>query len=73
MPCTHLRVPAESCLASQSVGAVRHGTSPEVDRAMAVLASSVGAALEGPLAPAQRAACIEALLYMQVRRRVWVV
>eukprot|EP00887_Chlorella_sp_A99_P007321 scaffold2.g7321.t1 len=56
---------AESCLASQSTGATRHNSSPEVDRVMGILASELGALLEAPLPPSARCAALEALLYLQ--------
>ena len=56
---------AESCLASQASGAGRHGSSAEVDRVMAILASELGSLLEAPLPPSARAAAVEALLLMQ--------
>ncbi|KAL4422766.1 hypothetical protein ABPG75_008963 [Micractinium tetrahymenae] len=56
---------AESCLASQTVGSTRHGSSPDVDRVLGVLAAELGALVEGSLRAAQRCAVIEALLYLQ--------
>ncbi len=61
---------AESCLASQTVGSTRHGSSPDVDRVLGVLAAELGTLVEGSLRAAQRCAVIEALLYLQARGEV---
>lgn len=60
---------AESCMASQTAGTSRHGSSVDVDRVMAVLAGELGGLVEASLPAAQRCAVIEALLYLQVRDR----
>lgn len=56
---------AESCLASQTVGSTRHGSSADVDRVLGVLAADLAVLVEGSLRAAQRCAVIEALLYLQ--------
>ncbi|PSC76102.1 short-chain dehydrogenase [Micractinium conductrix] len=56
---------AESCLASQTVGSTRHGSSPDMDRVLGVLAGELGGLVEGNLRPAERCAGIEVLLYLQ--------
>jgi hypothetical protein len=57
---------AKSCLASQVAGSSsRHASSPEADKVMAILAKELSGLIESPLSGGQRAACIEALLYMQ--------
>lgn len=58
---------AESCLASQTVGSTRHGSSPDVDRVLGVLATELGTLVEGSLRAAQRCAVVETLLYLQAR------
>lgn len=63
--CTVVASLAESCLASQSVGSSRHNTSPDCDRVLGGLAAGLAASLEGDVSPAQRCACLEALLYLQ--------
>lgn len=60
-------LPAESCLASQSVTS-RHNTSPDCDRVLAGLAAGLSAALDADAGAAQRCACLEALLYLQASR-----
>ena len=60
---------AESCLASQTVGSTRHGSSPDMDRVLGVLAGELGGLVEGNLRPAERCAGIEVLLYLQVGGR----
>lgn len=57
---------AESALASQTAGSTRHGTSPDVDRVLGVLAAELGGLVDGGLRPAERCAVTEALLYLQV-------
>jgi len=57
---------AKSCLASQVAGSSsRHASSPEADKVMTILAKELSGLIESPLSGGQRAACIEALLYMQ--------
>lgn len=58
---------AQSCLASQTVGSTRHGTTPDVDRVLGVLSAELGGQVEASLPAAERCAVIEALLYLQVR------
>lgn len=65
-PCPPLPAPAESALASQTVGSTRHGSSADVDRVLGVLAAELGGLVEGNLRAAERCAVIEALLYLQV-------
>ncbi|KAI8103471.1 hypothetical protein M9435_004809 [Picochlorum sp. BPE23] len=56
---------AKSCLAFQVSGGNKQAPSPEVDRVMNILAKELGSLIESPLSGGQRAACIEALLYLQ--------
>lgn len=55
---------ARSCMASKVVGSSKQ-VSPEVDKVMDILAKELSGLIESPLSGAQRAACIEALLYLQ--------
>lgn len=64
--CLPACLPSESCLASQTVGSTRHGSSPDVDRVLGVLAGELGGLVEASLPAAERCAVIEALLYLQV-------
>jgi hypothetical protein len=64
--CPPARLPAESCLASQTAGSTRHGTSADVDRVLGVLGAELGGLVEASLRAAERCAVIEALLYLQV-------
>ena len=56
---------AKSCLAFQVSSGNKQTTYPEVDRVMNILAKELGSLIESPLSGGQRAACIEALLYLQ--------
>ena len=51
--------------ASSSGGGDLSAKSPDLDRFITVLAKEMGNLIESPISGGQRAACIEALLYMQ--------
>ena len=56
---------AKSCLASNISGGNKQNTSSELDRVMNILAKEMSNLIESPISGGQRAACIEALLYLQ--------
>ena len=64
--CLLAPLPAESCLASQTAGSTRHGSSADLDRVLGVLAAELGGLVEASLSAAERCSVIEALLYLQV-------
>jgi len=56
---------AHAASTSDGSKAYKASKSPEMDRFIAVLAKEMGNLIESPISGGQRAACIEALLYMQ--------
>jgi hypothetical protein len=56
---------AKSCLAFQISGGTNKKTLADLDLMMNVLAKELGNLIESPISGGQRAACIEALLYLQ--------
>ena len=56
---------ARSCIAFQIAGSTRSAPSSEVDKVMKILAKEISGLIETPLSGQQRAACIEASLYLQ--------
>lgn len=56
---------AKSCLAFNISGGTNTKSFPELDRMMNILAKEMGNLVESPISGGQRAACIEALLYLQ--------
>lgn len=56
---------AKSCLAFNISGGANKKASADLDRMMNILAKEIGNLIESPISGGQRAACIEALLYLQ--------